>query len=302
MANNKSKVLITGGEGFVGSHLVPRLISENYNVITTSKTKSSKENFVYQLDIKNNSEVSSLIRSQKPDYLIHLAAISSPIEKDISSIYDINLLGSLNILENIKQHAPECKVLLVSSGYVYGNYDKPITESFPALPFNHYGISKLAMEKLALAYKDSIKSIIIARPFNHIGKGQSENFVISKIINTLKRQRVNNEKYVLELGNIEAVRDFTSVNNVIDAYINLMKNGKHLRIYNVSSNKGYSIKDSIKILERILGSEIEIVRNQKFMRPSDIPILIGDNSKIFEEIGWQPIMTFTDILKKMIRN
>ncbi|RNC86050.1 MAG: NAD-dependent epimerase/dehydratase family protein [Balneola sp.] len=301
MKQNKPKVLVTGGEGFVGSYLVPKLRTKNFEVIITSKLSGNKQNQIYQIDIRNLEEVSKLFKEQRPDYVFHLAAISSPVEKNISTIYDVNLQGSLNILESAQEYVPESTILMVSSGYVYGNYKDPIAESFPTNPINHYGISKLAMEKLVLAYKEKIKKIVLARPFNHTGQGQSENFVIAKVINTLNRQRANYDKLVLELGNIDAVRDFTDVNDIVEAYIDLIDKGKNLETYNISSNIGYSIRDTIRILEKILDTDIDVRKNEKFMRPSDMPILIGDNGKIIKEIGWKPKIRFPQLLEKMLK-
>lgn len=300
MVNQNSRILVTGGEGFVGSHLVKYLKEDGIDVYSTSKHNESKTNKIYKVNITNKHKVDELIKKIKPDYLIHLAAISNPIDCNISSIYDVNLGGSINLLESISRYSNKCSILLVSSAYVYGNREVIVNEDEITCPIDHYGNSKVAMENLARVYESKINKINIVRPFNHIGEGQSDNFILPKIINTIKKQMSYNKKLKLDLGNIEAVRDFTSVMDVIRAYRMILESGCNQTIYNVSSNKGYSIIELVSIIESIVGNEIVITVNNKYLRSNNIPYLVGNNEKIKREVGWKPKLEISEILNSMI--
>ena len=175
-------VLITGIDGFTGKHLEAFLNAKGYNVFGTVIEESKNENYL-KCDIRNKEEVDIVISKVKPDYIFHLAAISFVGETDKSMIYDVNVLGTQNILDSVLLFEIEPKkIIIASSATVYGNQDEnTLDETMCPKPVNHYGYSKLAMEHLATTYFNKL-DIIITRPFNYTGIGHSKNFVIPKII------------------------------------------------------------------------------------------------------------------------
>lgn len=267
--------MITGIDGFTGTHLAQKLRSLGLNVVGTTRAPSDRKD-VYELDITDKEDVTRVLKKVKPDYIIHLAAISFVGHADSSEFYKVNVIGTENILQTaLESNAVIEKVLISSSANIYGNTDiDMISELTTPEPVNHYACSKLAMEKITTNYFNKLP-IVISRPFNYTGVGQSEKFLIPKIVSHFKAK----ESFI-ELGNLDVFRDFSSVDFVVDAYVKLLCSDITSEIVNVCSGSSYSLHQVIEYLEKISDHSIEVRINPRFVRENDVKKITGDNTKL----------------------
>jgi GDP-6-deoxy-D-talose 4-dehydrogenase len=279
------KVFITGYYGFTGKILAARLAKDNYQVIGHD----------YKGDICDYENLLAYINKTKPDFIIHLAAISTVVNQDEEKLYKINLFGALNILRALKetQIRPR-KVIFASSAYVYGiNPQRYIAETAYPRPINHYGSSKLAMEYMIATWFDEFP-IIITRPFNYTGLGQSLAFLLPKIIKNFQEKRS-----FIELGNIDVTREIFHVDFVTEIYLRLLESNIHSEIINICSGVGYTITDILEIMNEISGHKPEVKINPEFCRKNEIHRLVGCNKKLIESVGNIPIMPLRKTLSEM---
>ncbi len=292
-----AKVLITGIRGFTGVHLKEKLVKAGYAVygLVNGAVQNSNE---FSCDITNYEEVCSALSKVKPDYIIHLAAISFVPYGNIEAIYQVNLFGTCNILRALDElNIKPRKILIASSANVYGNPKLDvINESCCPLPVNDYANSKLAMENVARIYFDKFP-IVITRPFNYTGIGQEQHFLIPKIVAHYKCKA-----NTIELGNVDIVRDFSDVEFVVSAYHKLIESNACSVIVNICSGKGYSIKDIISCMNKLAGYEMRIQVNPEFVRENEIKCLVGSNELLFELIGRQAIYSLPEILSEIYFN
>ena len=278
------RLLITGSDSFTGRHLIPKALDQGYEV------KNLKSN------LKDVGSLTKEIRSIEPEAVIHLAGISFVGQSNPVEFYEVNTIGTLNLLEVLANlSTPPQKVLLASSANVYGNaIHSPIQELTPTKPISHYGISKLAMEGLVNIYQEQLP-INIIRCFNYTGQGQSVDFLIPKLVYHFK-----NKLHSIDLGNFNIKREFNDVRMVIDVYMNLLLKGKPGEIYNLCSGKVYSIQEIIKILEVLTNHSLIIKRNQDFVRKNELSILCGDPQKLIQVLGQVPQFTIEETLRWML--
>ena len=301
------KVLITGIDGFVGKHLSEYLLKKGYEVYGTTILDDYENNRieVYKMNLLDKKNVENVINEIKPSKIFHLAgqsAVGLSWENPTLTI-DININGTLNLLEAVKVNTPETKILIVGSSDQYGIIKPeniPVNEEHPQNPQSPYGISKKTQEDLCKLYAKAYKmNIIMVRPFNHIGSGQGKNFVVpdfaSKIVEIEKGAIPT-----LKVGNLDTYRDFTDVKDIIRAYELLLKKGRVGEVYNVGSGKEIKVSE---ILEKLLKMSTKIIKveidKEKF-RPVDVPIIVCDNRKIKEDTGWQPEISIDDTLKEIL--
>ncbi|XNS85173.1 GDP-mannose 4,6-dehydratase [Vibrio cyclitrophicus] len=287
------KVLITGANGFTGGFLSRLMTDSGYEVIGTCYNNIS--NGFIQLDLSDKEAVDSTISTVKPDYIIHLAGLSYVAHSDNKSFYDINLFGTMNLLQSISSSSVSVKkIIIASSANVYGDVSDGhiLDESFPPEPVNHYGMSKLAMEYMSKQY-DSVP-IIFTRPMNYTGPGQEDRFLIPKIISHFA-----NDCTEIELGNIDVYRDFSDVRDVARYYLGLIESDFKKGVVNICSGQLYSIKDIINLVEDITGKTIEVKVNQDFIRDNEIKVLAGNPKMIRCITGMSPSYTLKDTLEYM---
>lgn len=266
---SKRTVLITGAGGFTGKYVVDAFASANYEVIAWSHDGSA--NGPVGVDLCDAGLVKSALKQCEPDVVVHLAAISFVAHGNAEEMYAVNLLGTRNLLEGLSDmRKSPTRVLLASSANVYGNTEGRISESSSLSPQNDYAVSKLAMEYMAKLWSDRLP-ISIVRPFNYSGVGQSEKFLIPKIISHFKQR-----KPVIELGNMDVTRDFNDVRRVASAYERLISGDAPWEIVNVCSGQEYSLRQIISIMEEIAGYTIETVVNPQFVRANEVSRLVGD--------------------------
>lgn len=312
----QKKVFITGITGFAGSHLAKYLIGKKNHTIAGSYYLEDSLPIVsdirdeiecFKLDLTNASKTEEIIRAQKPDLIFHLAALTSPAESFKSPLFTItsNVAMQVNLLEAVKNNnLLNTKILIVSSADIYGivsQNDLPIDENTGFRPTNPYAVSKLTGDYLGLQYVISHNlQIIRVRPFNHIGAGQSPQFVVSSFAKQIAEIERLHREPILHVGNIETKRDFTDVRDIVAAYLSILEKGKIGEVYNIGSGVAYKIAD---ILDRLLALslvQVTVEVDDLLLRPSDTPELVCDNSKLVKQTGWKPQYSIEDTLKTIL--
>ncbi len=305
------KSLIIGAAGFVGGHLIRHLSGDcGYDVYVTKLPgeiiNTDGAYTTYDLDILNQDNVAELIDKIKPDEIYHLAAQSSVglSWKKPQLTADINIKGTINVLEAIRKSDCTPRLLLVGSGEEYGYVspeDIPINEDVTLRAGNIYAATKACQGMLGEIYARAYKmDIIMVRAFNHVGPGQSDTFVVSDFCRQAARIECGKQSPVISVGNLSAQRDFTDVRDIVRAYSGLMANGKSGQIYNVGSGKAVSIRSLLDMIIELSHAEITVDIDSSRLRPSDVPVIAADTSKITADTGWKPVIplktTIADIL------
>lgn len=303
------KALITGINGFVGTHLNNYLLGKNYEVFGTKKPSDEKvlEDHLRAVDILDYEGIKEFIDDIQPDFIFHLAALTSPAEsfKNPSETIANNIGGQTNILQAVKElKLVNTKVLVVSSAEVYGLVDAkdlPIDESAPLRPTSPYAVSKIAQDFLGYQYfiAEKVKCIRV-RPFNHIGPNQAPFFVVSAFAKQIAEIEKGKKESILKVGNLESKRDFTDVRDVVRAYELLMHKGEEGEVYNIGSGKSHKIQDILDTLLSMSEAKIVIEKDPGLMRPSDVPDLRCDYSKLHDVTGWEPEIDLKTSLKDVL--
>ena len=294
MASPSRRVLITGASGFTGRWLGARLTQAGYQVygLTQEPARTSAE---IQADLGDCQALRAALEIARPDYIVHLAAITFVPHSNSAEIYRVNLFGTLNLLDAILAVGLQPrKVLIASSANVYGNPPvEVIDETVCPAPVNHYANSKLAMEHMVRTYDDRLP-LVITRPFNYTGVGQTEYFLIPKIVAHYRARRP-----VIELGNLDVVRDFSAVAFVVNSYQQLLECQHDGVTVNICSGRGTVLGQVIAAMNDIAGYAIQVTVDPALVRANEIHRLIGSNRYLFSLIGEQPIPHIRDLLAEM---
>ncbi|MDO8619226.1 MAG: GDP-mannose 4,6-dehydratase [Candidatus Daviesbacteria bacterium] len=303
------KVVITGSEGFVGQHLV-NLLKKDYQIIGLSRNTQipSAENVNYVLgDILNPDQMYDLLKTHQPDTIIHLAGIAKTWGIDPKELFNINLFGTLNIYEAVlklkAEQSYDPKIIFISSAEVYGkttNLDN-ITEDAPLLPINPYGTSKLAADRLSYQYSQASNlKIAILRPFPHIGPGQQKGFFVPDMASQIVEIEKGQTDEIL-VGNLQAVRDYLDVRDVVQAYKAIMESDfTPGEVFNICSGHGVAIKDLLDKLLSTSQKQINIKEDPTRLRPVDLPTFVGNNEKLVKATGWSPKLSIDATLKDVL--
>ncbi|MFA6192473.1 MAG: GDP-mannose 4,6-dehydratase [Sulfurimonas sp.] len=287
------KVLITGIDSFTGTHLSSYLEACGYEVHGTSFFESGEKR--YKCNITEKSDIVQVLKKVEPDFLIHLSGISFAAHGNNEEFYNVNTIGTTNILDTLVELGLNpSKIILASSATVYGNQGLEILdESLCPKPANHYGASKYAMECLAQNYFNKL-DIVIVRPFNYTGSGQAEHFLIPKIVKHFKEKREN-----IELGNLDVMREFNDISFVCEVYKRLLECDKKSEVLNIATNRGIKLLDVIDSMNEIAGYEIKVAVNPEFVRKDEIKSLTGSSDKLFDSIGIIELKDFKHTLREM---
>jgi nucleoside-diphosphate-sugar epimerase len=294
LGNIMKKVLLTGVDGFTGKYVAKELTEKGYQVVGLVYKHAGEGQVA--CDLTDKQAVKNCLSEVKPDYVIHLAALSFVGHADQKAFYDVNVFGALNILEMAKEIGISFKkVIFASSANIYGNpvAIEKIDESVAPAPVNHYAMSKLAMEYMAKLWFDNFP-LLITRPFNYTGSGQAEQFLIPKIVSHFKKKAAE-----IELGNIDVYRDFSDVRDVAKAYVRLLESDARSEIVNLCSGNVSSLSSIISKMEEVAGYKINVKVNPAFVRANEIKILGGDNSKLVSLTGFKPTIAIDQTLLDM---
>lgn len=275
------RALITGLRGFTGYYVARELEAAGYRVFGTAMPGNDPTPDVLAVDLCDRAGVAAMVEQVQPDVVVHLAGIAFVGHSDVEQIYRVNVVGTRNLLEALAQarHQPSA-VLLASSANIYGNASVPvITEDVAPAPANDYAVSKLAMEYMARLWMPRLP-IIIVRPFNYTGPGQSDNFLLPKIVSHFRRKAER-----IELGNLAIARDFSDVRMVARSYRRLLAAAPAGEAFNVCSARSNSLGEVIDMVSEIAGYRIEVEVNPAFVRANDVLTLTGSNAKLAAVIG-----------------
>lgn len=303
--------MLTGACGFVGKVLLPLLLAKGYRVTCTSTSVSSHAGSAADwvtLDINDAAAVSRVIEQVKPSHVIHLAAQSHvPTSfREPAQTWQTNVMGTLHLLEAVKNHCSEAFFLFVSSSEVYGESFKaaePLAESVGCRPMNPYAASKCAAELAVEQYFRQGLAGVIARPFNHIGAGQSPEFVTASFAQQIAAIEAGKQKPVLQVGNLDAQRDFLDVRDVCSAYLALLDLPVvelEERVFNIASGQPRRIDDVLKLLLQQSSQGITVEQHPERMRPSDISLAAGDCARIHALTGWQASYDLSATLAELL--
>lgn len=301
------RVLIFGSAGFVGNYLIKEFLNHGYMVIGSDKAESQlaedNNNFKYiSADILEEKMVENIISMETPDYIVNLAAISSVgySWKVPQLTMDVNVKGTLNILEAVKKIHSSSKILLVGSSEEYLISDKELTEDYPVNANNPYGISKVTQEQFAKLYRDEYgMKIITTRTFNHTGIGQADKFVIPSFVKQVVNIQKSGMNGEIKVGNLSAKRDMGDVRDMTSAYRMILESNTTKHIFNVGSGNCYKLSDILDYIISKANVEIEIKIDKAKLRPLDNPVIWCDNSLIKNEIGWTPKYNIYDAIDSM---
>ena len=313
--SEKIRVLITGATGFVGGHLIWALEKEGpsaFNIFGTTYPDAPPPsgNKLYFLNLRLERDVMKIVAEVRPDWIFHFAAVSNAHRswEMRSETIETNVLGTLNLLEAVRQASPGARVLFISSSDVYGAGVSPtegLKEDAPFQIVSPYAYSKAAGEMLCGFYeKIENIDIVIARPFPHTGPGQTEDFVCSDWSRQAAIIERGDSAPTLKVGNLDIQRDFCDVRDVVKAYILLLRKGRRGEIYNVCSARAVGLRAILNFLIREASGKIPISVEVDVakLRETDVPFLLGSNRKISKETGWSPCISMDQTLRDLLAN
>ncbi len=295
------RILITGATGFVGTHLRRYLLrTTDWELIGTSfpdappPPEDSDRETLIPLDMRDTGATRTILADYDPEAIVHLAAQSHvPTSyKDPWGTLENNILGQLNLLEGCRALEIAPRILIIGSGEAYGRTPAdrlPLTEDHPLKPENPYTVSKVTQDVLGYQYAISYDlPTVRARPFNHIGPGQSPRFVLPAFASQVARIEAGRQEPVMRVGNLTPARDFTDVRDVVRAYHLLLLEGAVGEVYNVASGTPHTIQSLLDHLLLLAQVEIEVKIDPERYRPADVPVIYGSAEKLRRDTGWQP--------------
>ncbi len=311
---NRKRALITGITGFVGSHLAEFLLQEGLEVYGIHRWRSKDNNIknirrkikLQEADLLDAHSLYAIIEKVKPDFIFHLAAQSYVLSSWASPVntLEINITGSANLFEAVRKARFNSPIQIACSseeyGMVYSN-ELPIKETNPLRPLSPYAVSKIAMDYLGYQYFKSYGlRIIRTRGFNHTGPRRGEVFAESTFAKQIAEIEKGQREPIVYVGNLEAQRDYTDVRDMVKGYYLAALKGEPGEVYNICSGKAWRIKDVLDYLLSLAKVKITVKEDSKRMRPSDVPVLIGDCTKFTKLTGWRPTIPFEKTLKDLL--
>ena len=313
------RILIPGINGFAGSWLAEKLLERNGDIaIFGLKRKDSSLEKIAHIkkkitllngDILDSNSVFSVLKESEPDVVFHLAAqaLAKRSYEEPFKTFSLNFTGTLNVFEAMRRYEDDLgKIHFASSANVYGNVkpdEVPIKETQELRPIEMYGISKASADCLCRHYSNAYgMPVVVTRAFHHEGPRCHDDVIGMQIVNQIS-DAIQGLTGTLFFGNMGVVRDFNDVRDIVNGYILAAENGRNGEVYNLCGGRGYKIVDLInQLIEEFKLNQVKIEIDQKRLRKNDVPVLIGDNSKAVEELGWKPDRDFKDTLVELIND
>ena len=309
------RVLVTGVTGFAGSHLVDFLLERgDCELFGIQRWRSRTENIEHfasritllECDLRDATNTFEIIAKVKPDWIFHLAAQSFVPTSWVAPTESLttNVLAQVNIFEAVRRLGLKTRIQLACSSEEYGMVypdEVPIKETNPLRPLSPYAVSKVAQDMLGYQYWMSWKvDSVRTRGFNHEGPRRGPVFVASDFAKQIADIEMGKKAPVLHVGNLEAKRDFTDVRDMVRAYVLALEKCEPGEVYNICSGKAWTIQALLDHLLGLTKVKIDVKEDPARLRPSDVPILLGDNSKFVKATGWQPTIPFEQTLADML--
>ncbi len=310
------RVLITGVTGFAGSHLVDYILAEHPDVQISGirRWRSRTENIGHfidridlpECDLRDASSTRDLIDQVRPDWVFHLAAqsfVPTSFTAPTESL-DTNVIGQLNLLEAIRRVGIEPRIQIACSSEEYGLVhpeETPIKESNPLRPLSPYAVSKVSQDLMGYQYHESYGlDVVRTRGFNHTGPRRGPVFVCSDFAMQVADIEQGKREPVMYVGNLDAVRDFTDVRDMVRGYWMALESCEPGSVYNICTGAGFSIREVLDKLLAMSTADIEVRTDPKRLRPSDVPLLLGDSTLFQERTGWRPRIDFDTTLRDIL--
>jgi GDP-4-dehydro-6-deoxy-D-mannose reductase len=302
------KALITGVTGMIGSHFASKLKNAQWNVFGVARNSASsrlakvEETNIFRVDITDRDSIGEVFKKIKPDLVVHMAAQAfngySWACEELTQ--HINVIGTRNVLKCCQAHTPEARVILACSSAEYGDVipeDCPLREDRLLRPVSPYGVTKVATEALGYQYFSNYgMKIFLPRLFIHVGTGHPPATAIQNFARQLALISKGKSENKIYVGRLDTARDFIDVRDGVEAMLLLLERGNAGEPYNICTGKAHTISDVLNMLIQIAGVEVEIVESKSLFRPSDEPLLLGDNSKI-RKLGWEMSYTIRETLE-----
>jgi GDP-4-dehydro-6-deoxy-D-mannose reductase len=298
------KALVTGVGGFCGPHLVARLRRDGNIEIAgvdqmAAEPSGLKLDAYFSCDVSEEGQASSVVQKFLPDAIFHLAGLSGRAVP-APLVYSVNVMGAVHVLESVRSHAPNSRVLLAGSAAEYGPADisaMPLVETTPCKPIGAYGLSKYAATLIGMDYaREFGLKVVVARPTNIIGPGLPKSLVVGALIDRAQRALASSDP-VVELGDFDSERDFVAVADVVDAYVRLVQAGLSGEIFNLSSGRAYPIRKVAEILLANSTRPIKLKLNPDLIPASPIRSLYASYEKAARAIGFHPVTSLEDALR-----
>lgn len=302
------KGLVIGAAGFVGSYLINEMQANGMETYATKQAHEVKklDTTVYDLDILDKDAITALLFEVQPDYIFHLAAQSSVglAWKDPMLTVDVNIKGSINVMDAVRELFYKPRVLLIGSGEEYGHIspgETPIGEENALRPGNIYAATKVCQNMIANIYSKAYDmELMMVRAFNHIGPEQAPTFVVSDFCKQVAEIEKGVREPVMRVGNLGAKRDFTDVRDVVRAYVKLVSMGQAGETYNVGSGNAKEIRQILDMIIAMSDRDIRVEIDPNKIRPVDVPIIEADITKINRLTGWKPQIPLEQTIRETL--
>ena len=311
------RVLVTGVTGFAGSHLVDYLLTRgDCEIFGTRRWRSRTENIEHfrdrirllECDLRDAASTRDTLEQVRPDWIFHLAAQSFVPTSWIAPTESLttNVLCQVNLFEAVRRLGLGCRIQIACSSEEYGMVlpsELPIKETNPLRPLSPYAVSKVAQDMLGYQYWMSWQvDNVRTRGFNHEGPRRGPVFVASDFAKQIADIEKGRKPPVLSVGNLDAQRDFTDVRDIVRGYWLALEKGEPGEVYNISSGRGWTIREVLDLLLSMNRTRIEVRQDPARLRPSDVPILVGDSTRFRQVTGWEPTIPFEQTLRDMLEH
>ncbi len=308
------RALVTGVAGFSGLHLARHLLDQGAEVVGTAHESVDaprldplrKDITLLACDVCDAERTRAVVREAQPDAVFHLAGKTTSrfTGANPRSTFDANIFGTMSLLEAVRQERPEATVLVTGSSGEFGLVlpeENPIPETNPLRPVSPYAVSKIAQGMVALQYHQAHGlRTIRTRTFNCIGPGQGDDLVCSAFAKQIAEIEAGGRAPVIEVGNLDAARDFVDASDMVSAYVLLAERGTPGELYNVCSGNPTPIAHMLETLLEMSACDIDVKQDPARMQPSDVPVQAGDYTRLHEDTGWEPKTPLEDSLRQIL--
>lgn len=310
----EKRALITGITGFAGSHLAELLLKEGFEVHGTTRPRSKTDNIdhirgrlkLHDADLLDSHSLYATLSNIEPAFIFHLAA-QSFVQSSWASpanTMEMNVVGSVHLFEAVRRAKIDPVIQIACSSEEYGLVhpnEVPVAETNPLRPLSPYAVSKVAMDYLGYQYNQSYGlKIVRTRGFNHTGPRRGEVFVTSNFAKQVAQIEKRGKESTIEVGNLDAQRDWTDVRDMVRAYLISAQKCDYGEVYNICSEKTVAVKDMLYLLLSFSKVKVKVVVDPSRIRPSDVPILLGDCTKFKKATGWKPQIPFEKTMEDLL--